>query len=272
MAGRFEGVSDLEWRLFEDVFPPAPPKRRRGMPHAPFRKILNTLLYILITGSRWCDVPHGPQWGSRSATHRWLQRWQADGTLAAMQARILGIAEERGMICWEYGAVDGAFSPWEGGGEGVARGGKGQGMLIHSLTEGGGMPLANRTTPANGDERAQVLPLLDAVKIHTGKRGRPRKRLRVIATEKGYEAKALREKLRKRGIRAQIPTRVWKTKQHRGRPIAQVVPRFQAERTFAWFQKPYRRLVVRWERITACFEAFLALATIHIWVHRLIVG
>ena len=114
MAGRFEGVSDLEWRLFEDVFPPAPPKRRRGMPHAPFRKILNTLLYILITGSRWCDVPHGPQWGSKSATHRWLQRWQADGTLAAMQARILGIAEERGMICWEYGAVDGAFSPWQG--------------------------------------------------------------------------------------------------------------------------------------------------------------
>jgi hypothetical protein len=29
---------------------------------------------------------------------------------------------------------------------------------------------------------------------------------------------------------------------------------------------------VRWERIAACFEAFLALATVHIWVHRLIVG
>ena len=164
------------------------------------------------------------------------------------------------------------FPPGKGGGEGVARGGKGKGILIHSLTEGGGMPLANRTTPANGDERAQVLPLLDAVKIRTGKRGRPRKRLRVIATDKGYDAKALREKLRKRGIRAQIPKRVWKTKKNRGRPIAKVVPRFQAERTFAWFQKKYRRLVVRWERITACFEAFLTLATIHIWVHRLIVG
>jgi len=115
MAGRFEGLSDLEWRLFEDVFPPAPPKRSRGMPHAPFRQILNTLLYVLITGCRWGDVPCGPQWASKSATHRWLQRWQADGTLAAMQARILGIAEERGMIHWEYGAVDGAFSPWEGG-------------------------------------------------------------------------------------------------------------------------------------------------------------
>src|ERR1044071_5525998 len=164
------------------------------------------------------------------------------------------------------------FPPGKGGGEGVARGGKGKWMLIHSLTEGGGMPLANRTTPANGDERAQVLPLLDAVQIRTGKRGRPRKRLRVIATDKGYDAKALREKLRKRWIRAQIPRRFRKTKKHRGRPITQVAPRFQAERTFAWFQKKYRRLVVRWANLTACFEAFLALATIHIWVHRLIVG
>ena len=118
MAGRFEGVSDLEWHLFEDVFPPAPPKRGRGMPHAPFRKLLNTLLYVLLTGCRWCDVPRGSQWASKSATHRWLQRWQADGTLAARQARILGIAEERGMIHWEYGAVDGAFSPWQGRGRG----------------------------------------------------------------------------------------------------------------------------------------------------------
>ena len=164
------------------------------------------------------------------------------------------------------------FPPGKGGGEGVARGGKGKGILIHSLTEGGGMPLANRTTPANGDERAQVLPLLDAVQGHTGQRGRPRQRLHVIARDKGYDAKALRQQLRKRGIRAQIPKRAWKTKKNRGRPIKKVVPRFQAERTFAWFQKKYRRLVVRWERIAACFEAFLAIATIHIWIHRLIAG
>ena len=31
-------------------------------------------------------------------------------------------------------------------------------------------------------------------------------------------------------------------------------------------------LVVRWERIAACFEAFLALAMVHIWGHRLIMG
>ena len=100
------------------------------------------------------------------------------------------------------------FPPGKGGGEGVAHGGKGKGILIHSLTEGNGMPLANRTTPANGDERAHVVPRLEAVKVRTGQRGRPRQRLKVIATEKGDEAQALRQTLRKRGIRAQRPKRV----------------------------------------------------------------
>jgi IS5 family transposase len=134
------------------------------------------------------------------------------------------------------------------------------------------MPLSTRTTPANGDERAQVIPLLDALHIRTGKRGRPRKRLKVIAADKGYDAKDLRRRLRTRGIRPQIPKRRWKTKKLRGRPIKKDVPRYQAERAFAWFQRKYRRLVVRWERLAACFNAFLAIAMIHMWVHRLIVG
>jgi transposase len=94
MAGRFDGLSDLEWHLFADIFPSARPRRGRGIPPTPFRKVISTLLYVLITGCRWCDLPRGPQWASKSAAHRWLQRWQADGTLAAMQACILGIAEE----------------------------------------------------------------------------------------------------------------------------------------------------------------------------------
>jgi len=134
------------------------------------------------------------------------------------------------------------------------------------------MPLSTRTTPANGDERAQVIPLLDTLHTRTGKRGRPRKRLKVLAMDKGYDAKDLRHRLRRRGIRPQIPKRVWKSRKPRGRPIKTDVPRYQAERTFAWFQRKYRRLVARWERLAACFNAFLTLAMIHMWVHKLIVG
>jgi transposase len=154
----------------------------------------------------------------------------------------------------------------------VAYGRKGQGILSHRLTDAAGMPLANQTTPANGNERAQVMPLLDAVHLRTGRRGCPRKRPKVIATEKGYDAQDLRPQLRTRGIRAQIPKRVWKTKKPRGRPIKINVPRFQAERTFGWFQKKDRRLVVRWERLAACFAAFLAIAMFHIWIQPLRVG
>jgi IS5 family transposase len=164
------------------------------------------------------------------------------------------------------------FPPGKGGGEGIAYGRKGKGVLIHSLTDGAGMPLSTRTTPANGDERAQVIPLLDTLHTRTGKRGRPRKRLKVLAMDKGYDAKDLRHRLRRRGIRPQIPKRVWKSRKPRGRPIKTDVPRYQAERTFAWFQRKYRRLVVRWERLAACFNAFLTLAMIHMWVHKLIVG
>jgi Transposase DDE domain len=116
------------------------------------------------------------------------------------------------------------------------------------------------------------MPRLDAVTIKTGTRGRPRKRPKVLAADKGDDSKALRQRVRQRGIRPQWPKRVWKTSKPRGRPLKMDVPRCQAERTFAWFQKQYRRLVVRWERRSVCFNAFLAMAIIHIWIQKLIVG
>ena len=52
------------------------------------------------------------------------------------------------------------FPPGKGGGEGVDYGYKGKGILIHSITDAKGMLLVTSTTPANGDERQQVLPML----------------------------------------------------------------------------------------------------------------
>jgi IS5 family transposase len=132
------------------------------------------------------------------------------------------------------------------------------------------MPLANETTPANGSEREQVLPLLDKVKLKTLRRGRPRKRIKVLAADKGYDSKQKRADLRKRGIRPQIPKRVWKSKKNKGRPIKISVTRFQQERCFAWYQRKYRRLVVRWERRKIYFDAFIDLATIHIWINKIL--
>jgi transposase len=116
MPGRFEGLSDLEWKLFEDALPPR--RRGPGRMSCPMRRVLNSLLYVLITGCRWCDLPRGARWASKSTAHRMLKRFSEDGTLDRLKARILGIAEERGLIGWEYGSIDGSFSPWEGRGSG----------------------------------------------------------------------------------------------------------------------------------------------------------
>ncbi|NRB09037.1 MAG: transposase, partial [Richelia sp.] len=62
----------------------------------------------------WCDVPKGEIWASNSSAHRWLKRWQLDGRLEALQALILGIGQEKGLINWSYGPLDGSFSPWKG--------------------------------------------------------------------------------------------------------------------------------------------------------------
>ena len=132
------------------------------------------------------------------------------------------------------------------------------------------MPLANRTTAANDSEREQILPLLDSIKIQTGKIGRPRKRLSVLAADKGYDSHKKRSQLRKRGIRPQFSKRVYKSKKHLGRPIKNDTPRFQQERCFAWYQRKYRRLVVRWERLPLLFDGFLTLGTIHLWITKII--
>ncbi len=122
------------------------------------------------------------------------------------------------------------FPPGKGGGEEVGYGYKGKGILIHTLTEGNGMPLSNSTTAANGSEREQIIPLLDSVKLKTLKRGRPKKRIKVLAADKGYDSQEKRAILRKRGIRPQLPKRTYKSKKNRGRPIKISVPRFQQER------------------------------------------
>ena len=121
----------------------------------------------------------------------------------------------------------------------------------------------------------QIAPLADAVARERGVRAPVALRVNPDVDAKTHAKITTGKAENKFGIpliRAQIPKRIWKTKKQRGRPINVSVPRFQAERTFAWFQKKYRRLVVRWERIAAGFEAFRAIASIHIWVHRLIVG
>lgn len=111
MAGRFEGVSDAQWEAMRPFFPEPPEKLGKGRPPAPSRLIVNSILYILITGSRWCDLPEGENFAARSTAHRWLQRWAEDGTWDRFMRAVLSMAEIERAIDWSAASVDGSFSP-----------------------------------------------------------------------------------------------------------------------------------------------------------------
>ncbi|MUL39391.1 hypothetical protein BWI75_24705 [Gloeocapsopsis sp. AAB1 = 1H9] len=108
------------------------------------------------------------------------------------------------------------------------------------------------------------------MRLANGKPGNPKRRPKTLVADKGYDAKWLRHKLRTKGIRPQIKKQHLRGKQPKGRPIEEVVPRYQQERSFSWFQRKYRRIVVRWECLKLCFDAFLLLATSYIWFPKLV--
>jgi len=108
-GNRFEGLSDDQWKVLEDLLPKKPEKKGKGKPHTPWRKVCNSLLWMLINGARWCDLPIGNQWASRSATHRWLGVWQESEILEKMLIGVKEQAELKGLLNFERLAVDGFF-------------------------------------------------------------------------------------------------------------------------------------------------------------------
>ncbi|MBP6219464.1 MAG: transposase, partial [Oligoflexales bacterium] len=46
--------------------------------------------------------------------------------------------------------------------------------------------------------------------------------------------------------------------------------RYVVERAFSWLQRKFRRIVIRWERLPKCFEAFVTLAMTMIWAQKIV--
>ncbi len=78
-------LSDEQWELIEDVFPPAAPT---GRPRRDPRQVLNGILWILRTGAPWRDVPE--EFGTWKTCWRMFDRWTSDGTLDLLLTRLQG--------------------------------------------------------------------------------------------------------------------------------------------------------------------------------------
>ena len=161
------------------------------------------------------------------------------------------------------------FPPAAGGGTEVTHGYKGKGSLLHLLVDARGSCLAMSSTGANGNERKELLELVERVKGLTEKR-----EMIVVEADKGYDSAELRQELLNRGFFPLIP---WRKNVKEAPTIKEVANQFAlkpirwvVERTHSWIKRRYRRLMIRWERKSEIWNAMTQLALIMEWVKILL--
>ena len=68
---QFQELTDKQWRMMQKYIPkPA----RTGRPRSNDRVTINGIMFVLVTGCRWREMPE--KYGSKSTAHRRLQNWQ----------------------------------------------------------------------------------------------------------------------------------------------------------------------------------------------------
>ena len=95
-------LTDREWDLIRDVFPPP---ARTGRPPRDRRQVVDGILWILRTGAPWRDLPEefGP-WGT---VWDLFDNWNADGKLDTILSRLRSSRVDAGDVDDELWCIDG---------------------------------------------------------------------------------------------------------------------------------------------------------------------
>jgi transposase len=71
---QFQEITDKQWNM---IMPHLPRPAKTGRPRADDRTMINAIMFVLITGCRWIDLP--ARYGSKSSAHRRFQDLQQKG-------------------------------------------------------------------------------------------------------------------------------------------------------------------------------------------------
>jgi len=142
----------------------------------------------------------------------------------------------------------------------------GFGTKIHLVTDGQGLPLAVEVSPGQRHESLYAEPVLQAVRIRRH-HGRVRTRPKAVAGDKGYSYARVRRYLRRRRIKAVVPTR----KDQRRRPGFDKElyrRRNVVERCINWL-KESRALATRFDKLAINYLATVKLGILQQYLRKL---
>lgn len=101
-------LSNSQWLLIADLFPDPQVGPKGGRPPVPSRPCLEGILWVLITGARWKDLPE--RYPSPCTCWRRHRDWTASGAFRAAWDRLLGTLLQRRGIDWDTAIGDGSFT------------------------------------------------------------------------------------------------------------------------------------------------------------------
>ncbi len=99
---RYE-LTDEQWALIEDLFPP---ERGNGRPWRDHRTMVDAMMWILNTGSPWRDLPE--RFGPWKTAYNRFNRWQKEDLFDRILQRLQMTLDEEGRIDWDLWCVDGS--------------------------------------------------------------------------------------------------------------------------------------------------------------------
>jgi transposase len=151
---------DELWSKIEDLVPSAEKAANgAGRPAYPRRQVLDGILWVLMSGARWKDLPL--EYPGYKTCHRLFQDWQNQGVFEEI-FHILSL--EKSEKCGEdakIGYVDGTLVPAKKGD--VGRGYKGKGSTVMAICDGTGRPLGFSIHGAGKYETKCVEDVLEAI-------------------------------------------------------------------------------------------------------------
>lgn len=147
---------------------------------------------------------------------------------------------------------------------------------LHLACDGRGLPLAV-VTPGNVNDSTVFDTVMDELRVPRTGAGRPRLRPDAVVADKAYSSRAIRQSLRRRGIRAVIPERAdQKANRLRrgktgGRPPAFDRELYKArnvvERRFNRL-KQFRAIATRFDKLATRYKAGVHLAALILWLRE----